>query len=174
LGIARRCVDEGMNVVLADVNEADLRETVKMLDNRSVKVLGVHTDVSKRADVQVLAGRTLEALGAVHLLVNNAGVGAGTTPWESAWNDWEWVLGVDLWGVINGVKVLTPTMLAQNRECHIVNTSSMAGLLAFMHSAPYQVAKRAVVALSENLSVALAVRNSPVKVSVLCPGFVKT
>jgi len=137
-------------------------------------VLGVRTDVSKRADVQALADRTVEALGAVHLLVNNAGVGAGTSAWESTWNDWEWVLGVDLWGVINGVKVFTPIMIAQNTECHIVNTSSMAGLFAFMHSAPYQVAKHAVVALSENLSVALAIRNSLVKASVLCPGFVKT
>jgi NAD(P)-dependent dehydrogenase (short-subunit alcohol dehydrogenase family) len=173
-GIARRCVAEGMNVVLADVNEKDLVETVRMLENRGVTVLGVPTDVSKRADVQALADRTLQALGSVHLLVNNAGVGAGTTPWESTWNDWEWVLGIDLWGVINGVKIFTPLMIAQNTECHIVNTSSMAGLLAFMHSAPYQVAKHAVVALSENLSVFLAIRNTLVKVSVLCPGFVKT
>jgi NAD(P)-dependent dehydrogenase (short-subunit alcohol dehydrogenase family) len=163
-----------MNVVLADINEADLRRAVEALDNRGVIVLGVRTDVSKRADVQALADRTLETFGAVHLLVNNAGVGAGTSPWESTWNDWEWVIGVDLWGVINGVKVFTPIMVSQNTECHIVNTSSIAGMVAYMHSAPYQVAKHAVVALSENLSVALELRKALVKVSVLCPGFVRT
>jgi NAD(P)-dependent dehydrogenase (short-subunit alcohol dehydrogenase family) len=174
LGIARRCVEEGMNVVLADINEADLRRAMETLDNKGVTVLGVRTDVSRRADVQALADRTLETLGSVHLLVNNAGVGAGTSPWESTWNDWEWVIGVDLWGVINGVKIFAPIMVSQNTECHIVNTSSVAGLVAFMHSAPYQVAKHAVVALSENLSVALGMQNSLVKVSVLCPGFVRT
>lgn len=174
LGIARRCVREGMNVVLADINEVDLSNAEEDLKNRGVTVIGVRTDVSKRGDVQALADRTLETFGAVHLLVNNAGVGAGSTPWESTWNDWEWVMGVDLWGVINGVKVFTPIMLSQNTECHIVNTASVAGLLAYMHSAPYQVAKHAVVALSENLSVALEKRSALVRVSVLCPGYVKT
>jgi NAD(P)-dependent dehydrogenase (short-subunit alcohol dehydrogenase family) len=174
LGIARRCVREGMNVVLADINEVDLSNAEEDLKNRGVTVIGVRTDVSKRGDVQALADRTLETFGAVHLLVNNAGVGAGTSPWESTWNDWEWVIGVDLWGVINGVKIFTPIMVSQNTECHIVNTSSIAGMIAFMHSAPYQVAKHAVVALSENLSVALEKRNALVRVSVLCPGYVKT
>ena len=174
LGIACRCVEEGMNVVLADINEADLRRAVEALKNRGVLVLGARTDVSKRADVQALADRTLETFGVVHLLVNNAGVGAGTSPWESTWNDWEWVIGVDLWGVINGVKIFTPIMVSQNTECHIVNTSSIAGMVAYMHSAPYQVVKHAVVALSENLSVALEMQKTLVKVSVLCPGFVRT
>ncbi len=174
LGIAGRAVQEGMNAVLADINETDLAYAVEALSSSGVEVLGVRTDVSKRADVEVLAERTLKTMGGVHLLVNNAGVGAGTTPWESTWNDWEWVMGVDLWGVINGVKVFTPIMMAQGTPCHIVNTSSMAGLLAFMHSAPYQVAKHAVVALSENLSVSLEMRKSLVRVSVLCPGFVRT
>jgi NAD(P)-dependent dehydrogenase (short-subunit alcohol dehydrogenase family) len=173
-GIAGRCVREGMNVVLADINEADLHQATEALDNRGVTVLSLLTDVSKRSDVQALADRALSALGAVDLLVNNAGVGAGSSPWESTWNDWEWVIAVDLWGVINGVKVFTPIMMSQKTECHIVNTSSVAGLFAFMHSAPYQVAKHAVVALSENLSVALDMQNSLVKVSVLCPGFVRT
>jgi NAD(P)-dependent dehydrogenase (short-subunit alcohol dehydrogenase family) len=174
LGIARHAVQEGMNVVLADINEADLTRAVDDLSNRGVKILGVPTDVSRRTDVETLARRAMETMGGVHLLVNNAGVGAGTTPWESTWNDWEWVIGVDLWGVINGVKVFTPLMMSQNTPCHIVNTSSMAGLLAFMHSAPYQVAKHAVVALSENLSVSLEMQKSLVRVSVLCPGFVRT
>src|SRR5208337_3093775 len=118
--------------------------------------------------------KTLDAFGAAHVLVNNAGVGAGSSPWESTWNDWEWVIGVNLWGAINGVKVFTPIMLAQNTECHIVNTASAAGLSAFVPVAPYQITKHAIVALSENLSVSLAQRKALVKVSVLCPGFVKT
>jgi NAD(P)-dependent dehydrogenase (short-subunit alcohol dehydrogenase family) len=174
LGIARHAIQEGMNVVLADINEADLTRAVDELNSKGVKILGVPTDVSRRADVEALAQRTMETMGGVHLLVNNAGVGAGTTAWESTWNDWEWVIGVDLWGVINGVKVFTPLMMSQNTPCHIVNTSSMAGLFAFMHSAPYQVAKSAVIALSENLSVSLELRKSLVHVSVICPGFVRT
>lgn len=173
-GIAERCGQEGMKVVLADVNEADLRRTESELVSAGATVIGVRTDVSKRGDIEALARRTLDAFGAVHLLVNNAGVVAGTSPWESTWNAWEWVMGVNLWGVIYGVKVFTPIMLAQNTACHIVNTSSAAGLVAYVPNAPYHVTKHAIVALSENLYVALAQRNALVKVSVLCPGFVNT
>jgi NAD(P)-dependent dehydrogenase (short-subunit alcohol dehydrogenase family) len=138
------------------------------------EVIGVRTDVAKRADVEALAKKTLNRFGAVHLLVNNAGVGAGSTPWEATWNDWEWVIGVNLWGVIHGVKVFAPLMLAQNTECHIVNTSSIAGLGIASSVAPYGVSKHAVVALSETLYLALEERKALVKVSVLCPAFVKT
>jgi NAD(P)-dependent dehydrogenase (short-subunit alcohol dehydrogenase family) len=108
------------------------------------------------------------------LLFNNAGVAAGGAPWEATWNDWEWVIGVNLWGVIHGVKVFTPLMLAQNTECHIINTSSAAGLSVGGAAAPYGVTKHAVVALSESLYLTLQQRNSLVKVSVLCPGLVRT
>jgi NAD(P)-dependent dehydrogenase (short-subunit alcohol dehydrogenase family) len=137
-------------------------------------VLTVRTDVSKRSDVELLASRVLHAFGQVHLLFNNAGVGAGGAAWEATWKDWEWVVGVNLWGVIHGVKVFTPLMLAQNMECHIINTSSAAGLIAGGLSAPYAVTKHAVVALSESLYLTLQQRNSLVKVSVLCPGLVRT
>jgi NAD(P)-dependent dehydrogenase (short-subunit alcohol dehydrogenase family) len=137
-------------------------------------VLCVRTDVSIRADVESLARQAFAALGNVHLLFNNAGVAGGGAPWEATWNDWEWVIGVNLWGVIHGVKIFTPLMLAQNTECHIVNTSSSAGLIAGGFSAPYSVAKHAVVALSESLYLTLQQRNAQVKVSVLCPGLVKT
>ena len=110
----------------------------------------------------------------MNLLFNNAGIAAGGAPWEATWNDWEWVIGVNLWGVIHGVKVFTPLMLAQNSECHIINTSSTAGLIVGSSSAPYAVTKHAVVALSESLYLALQQRNSLVKVSVLCPGMVRT
>ena len=117
--------------------------------------------------------KTLEAFGAVHLLVNNAGVAAGAGPVSSTWNDWGWVMGVNLWGVIHGTKIFTPIILAQNEPCHIVNNSSLSGLVAYHPSAPYQVTKHAVVALSENLHISLEQLQSQVKVSVLCPGWVR-
>ena len=167
-GIAERCVAEGMKVVLADIDEADLTKAEAELKTQGGTVLGVRTDVSKRSDVELLARQALDAFGQVHLLFNNAGVGAGGAPWEATWNDWEWVIGVNLWGVIHGVKVFTPLMLAQNTECHIINTSSTAGLVVGSFSAPYSVTKHAVVALSESLYLTLQQRNSLVKVSVLC------
>jgi NAD(P)-dependent dehydrogenase (short-subunit alcohol dehydrogenase family) len=173
-GIAERCVSEGMKVVLADIDEANLTKAEAELKTSGGTVLGVRTDVSKRSDVELLARRAVDAFGQVHLLFNNAGVAAGGPPWEATWNDWEWVIGVNLWGVIYGVKVFTPQMLAQNTECHIINTSSAAGLIAGGFSAPYTVTKHAVVALSESLYLTLQQRNSLVKVSVLCPGLVRT
>jgi len=172
--LASRCVSEGMKVVLADVDEERLAQTETEFSGLGGSVLAVRTDVSKRNDVEELALRTIDAFGQVHLLFNNAGVAAGGAPWEATWNDWEWIIGVNLWGVIHGVKVFTPLMMAQNAECHIVNTSSAAGLVVGNGSAPYAVTKHAVVALSECLYLSLQQRNSMVKVSVLCPGLVHT
>ncbi|MGE5602901.1 MAG: SDR family NAD(P)-dependent oxidoreductase, partial [Nitrososphaerales archaeon] len=121
-----------------------------------------------------LARRTVEAFGGVHLLFNNAGVGAGGPIWESTDADWEWVLGVNLRGMIHGLRVFVPIMLAQGTEGHIVNTASIAGLLPYHPSAPYQTTKFAVVGLSENLYHSLAMLGSRVKASVLCPGWVRT
>jgi NAD(P)-dependent dehydrogenase (short-subunit alcohol dehydrogenase family) len=173
-GIVERCVSEGMKVVLADIEEADLAKAETELKTAGGTVLAVRTDVSKRNDVESLARQALNAFGQVHLLFNNAGVAAGGAPWEATWNDWEWVIGVNLWGVIHGVKVFTPIMLAQNTECHIVNTSSAAGLIVGSGSATYAATKHAVVALSESLYLSLQQRNSLVKASVLCPGLVRT
>jgi NAD(P)-dependent dehydrogenase (short-subunit alcohol dehydrogenase family) len=173
-GIAERCVGEGMRVVLADINEEDLHKAETETRDLGGTVLSVRTDVTKRNDLELLARKTLDAFGEVHLLVNNAGVGAGGPPWEATWSDWEWVISVNLWGVIHGVKVFTPIMLAQKTDCHIVNTASLAGLMVGGAIAPYSVTKHAVVALSESLYLALEARNALVKVSVLCPGFVKT
>ena len=172
--IAERCVREGMTVVLADIEEAALNQAETELKSAGGTVLAVGTDVSKRDDVERLAQRTLDAFGSIHLLFNNAGVAAGGAPWEATWNDWEWVIGVNLWGVIHGVKAFTPLMLKQNTECHIVNTSSTAGVIVGSGSATYATTKHAVVALSENLYLALQQRNALVKVSVLCPGLVRT
>jgi NAD(P)-dependent dehydrogenase (short-subunit alcohol dehydrogenase family) len=173
-GIAERCVRDGMKVVLADIDEVKLAQAETELRSSGGTVLGLRTDVSQRSDVELLARQALDAFGQVHLLFNNAGVAAGGAPWEATWNDWEWVIGVNLWGVIHGVKVFTPLMLAQNTECHIVNTSSSAGLIVGGGASPYAVTKHAVVALSESLYLALQQRSPLVKVSVLCPGLVRT
>src|SRR5271165_1102239 len=158
--IAEWCVRAGMKVVLADIDDGPLNKTRAELEAMGGNVLCVRTDVSKRSDVESLARKAFDTFGSVHLLFNNAGVAAGGPPWEATWNDWEWVIGVNLWGVIHGVKVFTPLMMAQNTECHILNTSSSAGLTAGGISAPYSVTKHAVVALSESLYFALQQRNS--------------
>lgn len=172
--IAYRCAAEGMKLVLAGINDDNLQKIERELKERDATVLSVRTDVSRADDVQALADKALDAYGAVHLLVNNAGVAGGSTVWGSSLNDWEWTLGVNLWGVIYGCKIFTPIMLAQNDDCHIVNTSSIAGMVAYHPMAPYQVSKHAVIALSENLQLSLEAQQARIKVSVLCPGWVKT
>ena len=141
-------------------------------------MLAVLTDVSKASDIEALAQKTLDAFGAVHLLCNNAGVGGGTTisetTWASSMANWKWVIGVNLWGVIYGVRVFVPIMLEQDSECHIVNTSSAAGLISGPQIGPYKVAKHGVVSLSETLYHELAQRGAKINVSVLCPGSVNT
>jgi short-subunit dehydrogenase len=161
-----------MKLVLADLDAEGLSNAVAEIGGTDV--LSVKTDVSKRCDVEELARRAYGSFGEVHLLFNNAGVSAGGSPWDATWNDWEWAIGVNLWGVVHGVKVFTPLMQAQNTECHIVNTSSAAGLTVGGFSAPYSVTKHAVVALSESMYLALRQRNSLVDVSVLCPAVVRT
>ena len=172
--IAQRCVSEGMRVVLADVDETNLTRAECELKTLGGTALSLRTDVSKQSDVERLAQQALDAFGQVDLLFNNAGVAAGGAPWEATWKDWEWVIGVNLWGVIHGVKVFMPLMLEQKTECHIVNTASAAGLIVGTGSAPYATTKHAVVALSENLYLTLQQRSSLVRVSVLCPGLVRT
>lgn len=174
-GLAHRCVQEGMKVVLADIEPAALAETEAELRARGAAVLAVVTDVSRAGDVELLAQKALDAFGAIHLLCNNAGVGVVRSVWESTLADWQWVLGVNLWGVIHGVRVCVPIMLRQDTECHIVNTASIAGLVVGPgSSSSYNVSKHGVVALSETLYYELAQRGAKVKVSVLCPGWVNT
>ncbi|MBL8150238.1 MAG: SDR family NAD(P)-dependent oxidoreductase [Blastocatellia bacterium] len=172
--IVEKCLKEEMKVVIADVEEKVLRKTEQELKAEGGKLLAVVTDVSKASDIEALADKTLEAFGSADLLCNNAGVGGGTTIWESSLSDWEWVMGVNLWGVIYGVRTFVPIMLEQGREAHIVNTASMAGLINHANTGIYNLTKHAVVSLSETLHHELAERNSKVKVSVLCPGLVKT
>jgi NAD(P)-dependent dehydrogenase (short-subunit alcohol dehydrogenase family) len=173
--LAERCAQEGMKVVLADVEEEALTKTEAGMEAAGATVLAVRTDVSQAKDVEALAHKTLETFRAVHLLCNNAGVAGAPAPvWENTIADWEWVLGVNLWGVIHGVRVFVPLMLAQDSECHLVNTASMAGLFSGPDLGIYRVTKHGVVTLSETLHHELAVRGAKVKVSLLCPGIVST
>lgn len=177
-GIGRAMADrfaaEGMRVVLADVEAPALERAAGELAERGASVLAVPTDVSNAEAVDILAARTLETFGAVHLLCNNAGVVSAAPFWELPLADWAWVLGVNLWGVIHGCRVFVPRMLAQGGEAHIVNTASMAGLVSSPYNAIYNVAKHGVVTLSETLYFDLLLREAPIGVSVLCPGFVAT
>jgi NAD(P)-dependent dehydrogenase (short-subunit alcohol dehydrogenase family) len=177
-GLAERCASEGMKVVIADIEEPALKQVEKTLKASGVNILAVRTDVSKISDVEALAQKTIDAFGGVHLLFNNAGVNTDISMrkpvWENTLADWEWMIGVNLWGVVHGVKVFMPIMMQQNTECHIVNTSSMAGLLAEPQLIIYAVTKAGIIALSEGLYLQLKQRNSPIGVSVLCPAFVSS
>jgi NAD(P)-dependent dehydrogenase (short-subunit alcohol dehydrogenase family) len=173
-GLAERCAQEGMKVVLAGINEDTLKKAEKDIKKTGSATLVVKTDVSKASDVEALAKKTLDAFGAVHLLFNNAGVAAGATVWGSTLADWEWVLKVNLWGVIYGVHFFVPIMLRQNDECYIVNTSSGFGFFTSPGNSPYIVSKHGVVALSETLYRELEQGGHNIGVSVLCPGVVNT
>jgi NAD(P)-dependent dehydrogenase (short-subunit alcohol dehydrogenase family) len=172
--LARRCAREGMRVVLVDIDGEALARATAELGADGARTLAVPTDVSRAAEVEALAQRTLKAFGAVHLLFNNAGVTLPGSIWETTDADWEWVLGVDLWGVIHGVRAFMPIMLTGGEEGHIVNTASGAGLVPRPDMASYTVAKYGVVALSECLHHQLVERGAPIGVSVLCPGMVNT
>ena len=172
--LAEHAARAGMRVVLADVNEVDLARVAEDLQAGGAQALAVRTDVSKPADVEALARRALEVFGAVHLLCNNAGVIAGSTIWDSTPEDYEWVLGINVWGVIHGLRVFVPIMLRQDTECHIVNTASATALLSNNPVAPYNMSKHAVLGLSETLYYSLRQRSAKVGASVLCPGWVRT
>jgi len=171
--LAEKSAALGMKVVLADVEEPALKQVEEELKASGAQVLAVQTDVSRATDVERLAQLAFETYGGVHLLFNNAGVGAGSSVWESSLAYWQWVLGVNLWGVIHGVHFFVPPMLAQDSEGHIVNTASMAGLVSSFGGI-YPVTKHAIVALSETLYHELTLSGAKVKVSVLCPGLVNT
>ena len=172
--MAGRFAAEGMKVVLADLEEDALKRTERELKAAGAAVTAKRTDVSRSEDVEALARFTVDTFGAVHVLCNNAGVGVGGVTWQNTLKDWEWVLGVNLWGVIHGIRAFVPVMLEQGDECHVVNTASGAGLHTRPWLAMYCASKHAVVALSESLYHELALTGSKVKVSVLCPAVVNT
>jgi len=171
---ADRAVAEGMKVVLADVEREPLLRAEAELSERGAQVLAIETDVSKTVDLAQLAEQTVSTFGGVHLLFNNAGVALGGRIWENTTDDWDWIMGVNLMGVIHGIRVFVPIMLEQADECHIVNTASMAGLVAGSRLGAYKVTKFGVVALSETLYFELGEDGANIGVSVLCPGFIRT
>lgn len=171
---ARIGAREGMKLVLADVQAEALEVVATEMRGAGAEVVARVTDVADGAQVKAMADAAFEAFGNVHLLFNNAGVGSGGLIWESDEHDWQWVLGVNLWGVIHGVKHFVPRMLAQGEPGHIVNTASVAGLLNPPNMGVYNVSKHAVVSLTETLCHDLRAVNSAIGVSCLCPAYVNT
>ncbi|MDA8109592.1 MAG: SDR family NAD(P)-dependent oxidoreductase [Betaproteobacteria bacterium] len=164
---------EGMHVALADVDEANLARVADEVRARGVRAHARRVDVSRGEQLEALAQSTVAELGGAHVVCNNAGVSPLGAVWENTVADWQWTLGVNLWGVIHGVRAFAPRLLAQD-EGHFVNTASVAGLISPPGMGAYNVSKHAVVALSESLYHDLAERGSRVGVSVLCPAYVPT
>ena len=173
-GIARRAAKERMRIVVADVEATVLDDVATELAGTGAEVLAVPTDVSKQDRVEALAEQVYDRFGAAHLLCNNAGVFQGGIAWQRTLADWEWVMGVNFWGVLHGIRSFVPRMLEGGDEGHVVNTSSLAGLVSFGYSGPYVASKFAVVGLTECLAHDLAGQGAPIGASVLTPGLVDT
>jgi len=173
LALATRFAAAGMRLVLADIEAGPVDLAAAALRADGVDAVAVPTDVSDGEQVEALGVAALDAFGAVHLVCNNAGVGGGGQMERLTVADWQWVLGVNLWGVIHGMRVFLPHLLEQG-EGHIVNTASVAGLFAAPFMGPYNASKAAVVALSETTFGELSLAGSPVGISVLCPSWVRT
>jgi NAD(P)-dependent dehydrogenase (short-subunit alcohol dehydrogenase family) len=171
---ARRAHALGMRLVLADIEAKALNAVVAELGEAGAQVIGELTDVSREEDVKRLADRAFAEMGAVHLLFNNAGVGSGGLVWENSERDWRWVLGVNLWGVVHGIRHFVPRMIAAGHEGHIVNTASVAGLVCAPNMGVYNVSKHAVVALTETLQHDLRLAQASLGVTLLCPAYVPT
>ena len=173
--VAERAAAEGMKVVIGDIEEGPLKDAEDELSSRGAEAMGVLSDVSDAASVRELRDKALDRFGAVHLVHNNAGVGLGGPIWDVSEEDWRWILGVNLLGVVHGIATFVPLLLEQG-EGHVVNTASIAGLATAPFLGPYNATKQAVVAISETLFKDLQSVGAPagVGVSVLCPGFVQT
>lgn len=175
LAMAHRFAEAGMNIVLGDIEAEPLAMAEAAIAAKGVKVMPVRTDVAKAEDVEALAAKSFERFGHVNVLCNNAGVaGSAGACWELSQKDWEWVIDVDLWSVVHGIRSFVPRMIAGGQQGHIVNTASVAGLVSGAVGGPYTVAKFGVVALSEQLYYELGRAGHNIGVSVLCPGFVNT
>jgi NAD(P)-dependent dehydrogenase (short-subunit alcohol dehydrogenase family) len=172
--IADVCVREGMKIVIADIEDRTLQQATSEIQGMGAEVIGIKCDVSKTADVQRLADKTYESFGGCHLLFNNAGVAGGKRAWETTEADWKWEMGVNLWGVIHGIRIFVPRMLASGEEGYVINTASVAGLLTPTMSASYNVTKHGVVALTETLYHDLNEVGAKIHAAVLCPAYVNT
>ncbi len=173
LAVARRFAADGMRIVIGDIETDAMDRAVSSLRDDGATASGVVTDVTDPASVDALRDAALRVHGAVHVLCNNAGVAAGGPAWEVPLEVWRWVLEVNVFGVINGMRSFVPT-LVEAGEGHVINTASIAGLIAAPGIGPYTASKHAVVSISETLLQDLAAAGSPVGVSVLCPAFVRT
>ncbi len=174
LALCERFAAEGMKVVMADVEAGSLAAAEAKVRRTAPEVLASQVDVSNPDDVERLARETYDAFGAAHVVCNNAGVAVLGATHEHTLADWQWVINVNLWGVIHGVRAFLPRMLAGGDEGHIVNTASMAGLTTAPYMSVYDVTKHGVVALSEAMYKEAQVAGSPVGVSVVCPGLIDT
>ena len=172
--IAVAAAAQGMKLVLADISASKLDATVQEFKTNGIAVIGVVTDVASEAAIEHLANQAFNEFGNVHLLVNNAGVAFTKAAWETTAQDWEWIMGVNLYGVTHALRAFIPRMLANGEEGHIVNTASMAGMVSAPALAAYNVSKFGVVTLSEGLYHDLTLRQSKLGVSVLCPSWVNT
>jgi NAD(P)-dependent dehydrogenase (short-subunit alcohol dehydrogenase family) len=173
LAVSRRLGAAGMRVMMADVDEPTLAAAAASLKADGIDAATAVTDVSDPGSVDALAQVTLSRFGAVHVVCNNAGVTRGGKSWEVPLATWHWVVGVNMFGIVHGIRSFVPHLIAQG-EGHIVNTASMAGLVAAANGGPYAATKHAAVAVSESLYYELEAMGSPVGVSVLCPGPVRT
>lgn len=176
LALARKAAGLGMSVVMADIDEPALAAAAEGVRSLGTEVRSQRVDVARAEDLDALADLSAQAFGAVHLLVNNAGVASVSSSWEHSVGDWQWVLGVNLWGVIHGIRTFIPRMLAQGDECHVVNTASMAGIVTGGFMPSYYVSKHGVVALTEALYKELEATQGGdrIGVSLLCPGSINT
>lgn len=172
LAMSHSFAAKGCSIVLADVQDDALEVAASAIGEHGVQTLSVHTDVSKADEVEALAAATMERFGAVHVVCNNAGVGGAGDPWFGPIESWEWVMGVNFWGVVHGCRTFLPHIVASGGG-HIVNTASIAGLFPGF-SSPYDASKHAVVAISEGLFNSAQAAMMPVGVSCLCPGWVRT
>jgi|SRR5450755_271145 NAD(P)-dependent dehydrogenase (short-subunit alcohol dehydrogenase family) len=173
LALSRRLGADGMRVMMADLDEAALTAAARSLAAEGIEAAATVTDVSDPDAVDALARATLGRFGAVHVVCNNAGVTRGGRSWEVPLPTWNWVMGVNLFGIVHGIRSFVPHLIAQG-EGHVVNTASVSGLVAAPLGGPYSASKHAAVAISESLHHELAAAGSPVGVSVLCPGPVRT
>jgi NAD(P)-dependent dehydrogenase (short-subunit alcohol dehydrogenase family) len=170
--LAEGLAAEGAAIVAADLDQAGLDDLVRAIQSRGGRAVAVRTDVSERSQVQALADRAFQAFGRVHVLCNNAGVALWGGLEKATHQDWQWAMGVNLWGVIHGIEAFLPRMIAQKEGGHVLNTASMAGLIASQGLGVYNTTKYAVVGLSETLAKDL--RPYGIGVSVLCPMGVAT
>ena len=172
--VAKECVKREIKIVIADIDVVDLKKAEEKLKSQGAEVLAVEMDVMKYEDMEMLAKKAVERFGHVDLLFNNAGIVIAGPAWKLSLNDWEWIMKANVWGAIHGEKVFIPLMLKQNTDCHIVNTSSVAGLLDLNGMSAYHTSKFACVGLSESTYLDLQCATDKIKMSVFCPGFIQT